>query len=235
MASGARLGLAVTDDTGHDEVGVVEGGSERMRERVAELATLVDGTGRLGRNVTRDSAGKRELAKETAHAVLVLGDRWVELAVSAFEVRVRDEPRSAVARPGDVEHAQVTLPNHAVEVCVDEIEARSRAEVPKEPRLYVLRCQRLAEERIVQQIHLPNREVVGGAPVRVEELELGVLKDCLAHLHARTRTLTINASSAGRARRAGSRGRGRSQGSACLSRNSPGRAARARYRRSGRQ
>ena len=38
----ACLGLAVTDHAGHKEVGVVERRSERMAQRVAELAALVD-------------------------------------------------------------------------------------------------------------------------------------------------------------------------------------------------
>ena len=81
----------------------------------------------------------------------------------------------------DVENAQVALADRPVEMRVDEIEAGSRAEVAEEPRLDVLRCERLAEERIVEQVHLADREVVGGAPVRVEELELGCLKLCLTH------------------------------------------------------
>ena len=37
-----RLGLAVADDAQDEQVGVVERGAERVRERVAELAALVD-------------------------------------------------------------------------------------------------------------------------------------------------------------------------------------------------
>ena len=69
-----------------------------MRERVAELAALVDRARRLGRDVARDPAGERELPEELAQAVLVLGDVRVDLGVGALEVRVRDEAGPAVAR-----------------------------------------------------------------------------------------------------------------------------------------
>ena len=87
-----------------------------------------------------------------------------------------------MAGAGDVENAQVALANGAIEVGVDEVEPGSGAEVAEESRLDVLGHKRFPEERVVQQVHLPDREVVGGAPVRVDELELGVLKDCLAHV-----------------------------------------------------
>ena len=92
------LGLAVADDAGDEEIGVVERRPERVRQRIAELAALVDRAGRLRRDVGGDAARERELAKERAQPVLVLGDVRVALGVRAFEVRVRDEAGPAVAR-----------------------------------------------------------------------------------------------------------------------------------------
>jgi len=43
-----RLGLAVTDDAGDDEIGIVERGPEGMAERVPELATFMDRPGVVG-------------------------------------------------------------------------------------------------------------------------------------------------------------------------------------------
>ena len=68
----AGLRLAVADDAGDHEVGVVERSAERVRERIAELAALVDRAGRLGRDVRRDAAWERELAEELAQTVVVL-------------------------------------------------------------------------------------------------------------------------------------------------------------------
>jgi len=55
------LGLAVSDDAGDEQVGVVEGGAVGVCEGVAELSALVDRAGRLRRGVARDSAREREL------------------------------------------------------------------------------------------------------------------------------------------------------------------------------
>ena len=87
-----RLRLAVADDAGDEEFGVVEGRAVRVRERVAELAALVDRARRLRRDVARDPAGERELAEELAQALLVHAHARVDLAVRALEVGVRDEP-----------------------------------------------------------------------------------------------------------------------------------------------
>ena len=62
----ARLRLAVADDADDDEVGIVEGRAERVDERVAELAALVDRAGRLRSRMARDAAGERELPEQLA-------------------------------------------------------------------------------------------------------------------------------------------------------------------------
>ena len=69
------LRLAVADDARDEQVGIVERRAERVRERVAELAALVDRSRRLGRDVARDPAGKRELPEEAAQPLFVLADR----------------------------------------------------------------------------------------------------------------------------------------------------------------
>ena len=94
----AGLGLAVADDAADEQVGVVERGAVGVRERVAELAALVDRAGRLGRDVRRDAARERELPEQLAQALLVAADVGIDLAVGALEVGVGDRGRAAVAR-----------------------------------------------------------------------------------------------------------------------------------------
>ncbi len=54
----SRLRFAVADDRGDDQIRIVKSCAEGVRKRIAELAALVDGAGRLRRDVARDSAGK---------------------------------------------------------------------------------------------------------------------------------------------------------------------------------
>jgi hypothetical protein len=69
----AGLGLAVTDDAGHDEIGVVERGAMGVREGVAELAALVDRARGLGRDVAGHAVRERELAEQVLHPGRVPG------------------------------------------------------------------------------------------------------------------------------------------------------------------
>ncbi len=75
----------------------------------------------------------------------------VQLGVAALEIRVGDDGGTAVARPGHVDGVQVAGPDGAVQVDVDEVEPRRRAEVPEQARLDVLGPERLAQERVVEQ------------------------------------------------------------------------------------
>jgi hypothetical protein len=74
-----------------------------------------------------------------------------------------------VAGADDVHRRDFLLPDHAVEVRVEQVEARGRAPVPEQPGLYVLRSQRLAQQRIVEQIDLPDGQVVRRPPTAVEQ------------------------------------------------------------------
>jgi hypothetical protein len=146
----AGFSLAVADDAAHDQPGVVEDGAVGVRQRVAELAALVDRPGRLGRGVARDPARERELAVELLQAGLVERDVRVQLAVGPLEVGAGDHARAAVAGAADVDRVEVAGADGAVHVRPDQVQARHRPEVAEQARLYVLGSQRLAQERIVE-------------------------------------------------------------------------------------
>ncbi len=164
-----RLRFAVAHDRGDDEIGIVEGRAIGVRERIAELAALVDRAGRLGRDMAWNPAGKRELGEEPLHALLVLRHARIDFAVGSFEIGVGDQPRPAMAGAGDVDHVEIVLLDQPIEVGVDEVEARRRAPVPQESRLDVLLLERLAQQRIVEQIDLADRQIIGGPPVGVDQ------------------------------------------------------------------
>ena len=67
-----RLRLAVADDAGDEQVGVIERGTIGVRQRIPELAALVNRPGRLRRHVARNAARERELLEQPLHPALVL-------------------------------------------------------------------------------------------------------------------------------------------------------------------
>ena len=173
-AGGERPGLRLTvpDDTRDHQIRIVEGRPEGVHERVAELSALVDRAGRLRCSVARDPAGIGELSEELAQPFLPRPDVWVQLAVRPLQVGVRDVCRPAVTRTGDEDGAQVAGPDGPVQMRVDEVQAGDGAEVAEQTRLDVLGLQRLPQQRIVEQVDLPDRQIVRSAPIGVEKLEL---------------------------------------------------------------
>ena len=69
VASGPVSASPSPTQHGDDQVGVVEGGAEGVRERVAELAAFVNGAGSFGRAVAADASGEGEVPEELEHAV----------------------------------------------------------------------------------------------------------------------------------------------------------------------
>ncbi len=166
------LGLAVAHHAGHDQIGVVEGGAVGVGEGVAQLAALVDGARRLRGDVARDATGERELLEQPQQAVLVLADVRIDLAVGALQVGVGDETGSTVPGTSDVEHAEVVLLDHPVQVGVEKVQARRGTPVAEEAGLDVLLGEGLFQEGVVVEVDLPHREIVGRAPVGIDLAQL---------------------------------------------------------------
>ena len=170
---GQRSGfrLAVADDAGDDEIGIVEHRPERMAERIAQLAALVDRARALRRCVAGNSSGKRKLKKELPQPGLILADVGIDLAVSALEVSVAHDGRAAVPGAGDVNHVEVVFLDDPVQVHVNEVLPGGRAPVSQQHVLHIRERQRPLQQRIVVEINLADRQIVGGAPVGVHLVE----------------------------------------------------------------
>ena len=152
-----------------------------MRERVAQLAAFMDGPGRLGRDMAGDAAREGELLEQGLHALLVRGDVGVDLGVGALEVDAGDQPGAAVAGPGDIDRAPVVLHDDAVEVGIDEVQAGRGAPVAEKARLDVLGLQRLVEQRVVEQVDLADRQIIGRAPPGVDPPQFFLAERVLLH------------------------------------------------------
>jgi hypothetical protein len=139
-----------------------------VRERIAELSSFVDGTGRLRSRVTGNPTRKRELSEQPAQSLLVLLNVRIEFGICTLQVSVGHESRTAVAWTRNVDDVNVVFLNQAIEMRVDEVQSWSRAPVPQQPRLDVLELQGLAQQRIVVKINLPYGKIVGRTPVRVQ-------------------------------------------------------------------
>jgi hypothetical protein len=78
-----------------------------------------------------------------------------------------------VARTGQEDRVDVVVPDDPVEMRVDEVEARCGAPMPQQSRLHVVGNQVTLQKCVVQQVDLPNGQVVRGAPPGVDVVEFG--------------------------------------------------------------
>jgi hypothetical protein len=166
------LRLAVTDDARNDEIGVVERGAERMGQGVAQLTALVDGARDLRRHVAWDAARERELPEQPRHPCAVTPDRRVGLGPAPLQPGVRHQRRATVARAGDEQHVEVPSHDLAVEVRVEQVQARRRTPVPQQPWLDVLVPEGLVQQRVAEQVDLTDRQVVRRPPVAIDAVQL---------------------------------------------------------------
>ena len=114
-----------------------------------------------------NAVGPAELAEEALDSVLILLDVGVDLAVGSLKLGVGHQSGATVAGTDDVDHVQVALPDEAVPVNVEEVEAWRGAPMAKEPRLDVVEGERALKERIVLEVDLADGEVVCRSPIVV--------------------------------------------------------------------
>ena len=131
------FGLAISNDAGDDQLGIVECRAECVAERISQLPALMNRAGGRRRNMARNAAGKRELREELLQARFVLADVGIDLAVAAFQIGVPHQRGTAMTGPGNVEHVQVVLLDDPVQMHIDEILAWCRAPMPNHKRLDV--------------------------------------------------------------------------------------------------
>ena len=174
----AGLRLAVTDNHGCDQVGVIQHRTEAVRQRITQFTALVDGARGLRGNVAGNAARERELLEQALHALGVLADVRVNLAVSALEVGVRHEEVAAVTRTGQQDHIQIILLDDAVQMNVNQVLTGHRAPVADDLLLDVLGLQRLLEQRVIEQVKLTGCKIICRPPVCVHFVQHFVVDVC---------------------------------------------------------
>src|SRR5438552_5124123 len=118
--------------------------------------------------MTRDATGKGELFEQLLQARFVLADVGINFAVGAFEVGVADQRWPAVARASDVNHVEVVLLDDPVQVHVDKILPRRRSPMSQQPGLDLFVPQRSFQQRIIEKINLPDRQIIRRPPIRID-------------------------------------------------------------------
>ena len=161
---GPSLGLAIPDYTGNKQVWVVECGAESVSQRVTKLAAFVDRPRRVDADVAGYAAGGRELADQPPQSGFVERYVRIDLRVGAFEIDACDDRGSAVARTRHIKNILTRRRDQPVEMRVDQVEGWRGSPMSEQPWLDVLGAQRLAQQWVLPQVDLCDRQVVRGLP-----------------------------------------------------------------------
>ena len=76
-----------------------------------------------------------------------------------------------MAGSGDIDDVGLRLADQAIQVDVDEILSGRSAPVSQQARFDVGFRERLAQQRIIQQVDLPDAEIICGVPVALHLVE----------------------------------------------------------------
>ena len=89
-------------------------------------------------------------------------------APKAADVTCETGSRTTVSRAGHIDHVQIVGADDAIEMRVNEILPGRRAPVSEQHAFDVCELQRFAQQRIVTQIELTDRKIIGRPPVAVD-------------------------------------------------------------------
>src|ERR1700730_2663968 len=168
-ARGERAGfrLAVADDTGDDQIRIVERRPIGMDQGIAQFAPLMDRSGSFRCDMAWDALRPGELPKEALQSVTAAVDVRIALRVGPFEIAVCHQPRTAMSGADDINHVEVVFFDQPVQVNINKVKSGGGAPMPEQTRLDVLEPERGFEQRVVLQINLSDGEIICGAPIRI--------------------------------------------------------------------
>ncbi|MPN00378.1 hypothetical protein SDC9_147572 [bioreactor metagenome] len=169
---GAGFGFSVADDAGGDQVRVVQHRSKGMGQAVSQLAALMDGAGRFRRHMTGDAAGEGELLKQLAHTVCVERHVGIDLRIAAIQPVLCHHGIASVPRPGQVDHIEIILSDHTVQMGIDKVLSGDRAPMTNDFVFDVFAAQWFAQQRIVKQIKLARSQIIAGTPPGIQQVQL---------------------------------------------------------------
>ena len=142
-----------------------------MSDRITKLTTLVDGTRCLRCTVAGHAAWEGELLEHLLHTLFILADVRVHFAVCSLQICVGDLEIAAMTGTGYVDHIQIVSFDHTVTGCPDKVLPRNGSPVAYNFLLNMFHGQWCTHKRVVQQIQLSGRQVVGSTPVSVHFLQ----------------------------------------------------------------
>ncbi len=142
-----------------------------MSDAIAQFAALIDGTGGFRCTVGGHAAREGELLEEFGHAGLVLGDIGIHLGIGAVQVIIGNVEIAAVSGTGEQNQVQIIPLDDTVQVDKYEILPRHRAPVAHDLFLDHVQGQRLAQQRVLQQVQLAGGEIVGRTEPFVHALQ----------------------------------------------------------------
>ncbi|MCY1171844.1 hypothetical protein D9M73_119680 [compost metagenome] len=70
-------------------------------------------------------------------------------------------------RPDHRDHVEIVFDDQPVEMDIEQVEPRRGAPMAEQPRLDVGQRERAIEQRVGAQVNLPDRQIIGGAPIAV--------------------------------------------------------------------
>jgi len=88
--------------------------------------------------VTRDTTGIGKSLEQLFHRLFILRNIGIDLGVGTLEVGIGHQAGSTMSRPCDVDHVEVMLLDHSIQVSIDEVQAWGGAPVTQQSRLDML-------------------------------------------------------------------------------------------------
>jgi hypothetical protein len=83
-------------------------------------------------------------------------NRRIALGIGPFQISLRHNARTAMARTDDVDHVEIIVLDQPVQMDIEKVQPRGCAPMTEQARLNVLELERLFQQRIILQVDLPR-------------------------------------------------------------------------------
>src|SRR6266516_5653836 len=119
------LRLAIADDAGHNQIGIIHGSAKGGRQRIAQFSSFVNGSWNTRIEVTWKSAGPGKAAHKFFNPDAIERQVWIEFTECSFYIKVCQVCGSSMPRTRDQKQINVVALDEMIEVSIDQVDARA--------------------------------------------------------------------------------------------------------------
>lgn|GEM_PF-1441806 len=164
--------FSITDDSGDEEIWMIESSTKCRRERIAKLSSLENRTWCLRICMTRKTTRPTKIMDNRTHTIFSMFIIRIKIAKSSLYIEICEECRVTVTRSCDEQCFLLMSLSEEIEVEIDKINSRNCSPMSENTRLDMFFSQWFFEKKILSEIELRSANIICESKISFSSIDI---------------------------------------------------------------